>query len=182
MSLRDAIKEQHEEAERHPLTTVMMAGSLTPQAYAELLANQLIVYQAIESRASYFGISQSLPGVERSGLIMEDLIELSDMCGGLEFFASKATATQRERINDLDVDGVIANMYVHHMADMYGGQILKSKLPGKCRRYDFDDRSALVSGIRAMLKDEMASEANLAFEFTLQLFDDVADKHGLLAA
>lgn len=182
MSLREAIKELHDEAEKHPLTAVMMSGELTPQAYAELLANQLIVYQAIESKAAYFGLSQPLPGLERSEAMVEDLMELSDMCGGIEIFASKATATQRDHINDLDVDGVIANMYVHHMADMYGGQILKDKLPGKCRRYEFEDRGRLVSGIRAMLKDEMAQEANLAFEFTLQLFDDVAEKHGIRAA
>ena len=182
MSLREAIATQHNAAEKHPLTAVMMAGELTPQAYADLLANQMIVYQAIEAKASFFGIDKGLLGYERAKLMADDLLELSEMLGGLEIQASKATAEQRAHIDGLDLDGVIANIYVNHMADMYGGQILKDKLPGDCRRYDFENRGELVSSIRLMLKDEMAKEAKLAFDYTLKLFDDVANKHGISAS
>ena len=95
MSLREAIAKQHDAAEKHPLTAVMMAGELTPQAYADLLANQMIVYQAIEAKASFFGIDKGLLGYERAQLMADDLLELSEMLGGLEIQASKATAEQR---------------------------------------------------------------------------------------
>lgn len=179
MSLRSAIKEQHDAAEAHPLTAVMLSGRLTPYAYADLIANQLIVYRAVEEAAKKHKLL--VDGLERSDLMEQDLLELmSFQIGELSEF--KIVNVQRDRLEHLDQNGVLAHLYVNHMADIYGGQILKSKLPGKCKRYDFENRSELVGKIRSMLTDDLASEAQMAFSFTLQLFDDVADKHGLLAA
>lgn len=180
MSLREAIAKQHDAAEKHPLTAVMLAGNLTSSAYADLLANQLSVYSAIEVKAKDFGIS--LPGYERAEPMHQDLQEMLDDMKLDSVPITRATEAQLAHIEGLDRTGIVANIYAHHMADMYGGQILKDKLPGKCLRYDFNNRSDLIASIRAMLTDDMAEEAKLAFGFTLQLFDDVADKHGIRSA
>jgi hypothetical protein len=67
------------------------------------------------------------------------------------------------------------------MGDMFGGQMLKDKLPGKCRRYEFDGRKDLIAKIRDNLKHDEAEmqEAVAAFNFVIGLYDHIAEKHNI---
>ena len=182
MSLRDAIKAKHDAAEAHPLTAVMFSGQMTPAMYYTMLANQLVVYAQVESRAEQLGLLDDLPGLARSANIVNDVNELARVydVGVLENLP--CSAKHADHVGSLDAKGVLAHMYVIHMGDMYGGQMLKSKLPGSCTRYDFENRSALVAALRQKLTDDLADEANVAFDFTLEFFDALADKYHLRAA
>lgn len=179
MTLREAIKAQHDAAEAHPLTALIMSGEMSPAMYYEFLCNQLAIYKSVEAKAHEYGLLAELPGIDRVQAINEDLEELRREHNLFEFEFYDSARLHANRIHLLDKSGVLAHMYVQHMGDMYGGQLLKTKLPGSCKRYDFVDRGQIVSNLRAMLTDDLADEACQAFNFTLDLFDDIANKHNL---
>jgi hypothetical protein len=71
----------------------------------------------------------------------------------------------------------MAYVYLYHMADMYGGQMIKKCIPGSGKRFDFENRPALIAKIREHLTDDLAEEANIAFDYTLELFDELYREH-----
>jgi heme oxygenase len=179
MSLRDVIKPQHDSAEKHPLTVAMLSGRLTPSAYADLLYNQLRIYTEIEKAASSAGLLTDLPGLCRADSMQEDLDRLLVEYKLDQPCIFESTVECVEYLKQVDNSFLMAHVYVNHMADMYGGQIIKKHLYGECKRYDFPNRTDLINAVRSKLSDNLAEEAKVAFDFTLRLFNDVAKKHDL---
>lgn len=171
MSLRDAIKAKHDAAEAHPFTALLFSGAMNKRDYAIYLFNMIRVYEALESRARMQGLLDDLEGIERVAAMLDDFAEL----GVAEQMA--VLPAVHEYTDYLAVaPNVLAHVYVRHMGDMYGGQMIKSKVPGSGAMYQFDDRSALVAKLRAKLTDDLADEANVAFDFVLKIFDDLANE------
>jgi heme oxygenase len=178
MSLRDAIKPKHDAAEAHPFTAFLLSGSISKEAYGDLLYNYLVIYEAIEERIKAIGSFNDVPEIFRVDQMMEDLQELQPL--SVEAFPSTAACVAR--VNVVTDHDLMAYFYLYHMADMYGGQMIRKTIPGSARRFDFENRPALIARIREKLTDDLADEANVAFDFTLDLFDELAAKHNLSAA
>lgn len=171
MSLRDAIKEQHDAAEAHPFTALTLSGSITPEKYAEHLANHYVVFSAIEGRMRNTGLFNDMPDIFRAERILADAQELTSKAQPIH----SATVRCVNRIAEIDDRQLMAYVYVYHFADMFGGQMIKSKVPGSSSRFVFEDRSGLIAKVRPMLGDDLADEAKRAFAFTLDLFDELVD-------
>jgi len=169
MSLRDAIKAKHDAAEAHPFTALLFSGNMSKRDYAVYLFNMIRVYDSLESRAREQGLLADLDGIERTNAILDDFAEL-----GVTEQMPVMPAAQEYAEYLASVPSVLAHLYVRHMGDMYGGQMLKSKAPGSGKMYEFNNRSELVAKLRAKLTDDLADEANVAFDFVLKLFDDLA--------
>ena len=167
--LRDAIKAKHDAAEAHPFTTLLFSGNMTKRDYAVYLFNMVRVYDALESRARADGLLDDLDGIERADAILSDFAELNVVD---QIPVMPAAQEYAEYL--ASVPNVLAHLYVRHMGDMYGGQMIKSKVPGSGMMYEFKNRSELVAKLRAKLTDDLADEANVAFDFVLKLFDDLA--------
>lgn len=174
-TLREAIKLQHDAAEAHPLTTLLLSGNIDSNIYADLLYNQTLIYQAIENRLSAEFEYEWLPAVRRQELMREDLTELSSI--SLTIFPSTLNAISR--VTTVDSRSLHAHLYVNHLADMYGGQILKRSLPGSCKRYEYKDRAASIEAIRSVLDNDLCDEAVVAFSHALELLNDVARKYNI---
>jgi len=63
----------------------------------------------------------------------------------------------------------MAHLYVWHMGDMFGGQMIKKVVPGSHRNLEFQDIPTLMTNIRAKLDDSMADEANVAFDWAIKM-------------
>jgi heme oxygenase len=83
-------------------------------------------------------------------------------------------------ILDLEPGKVLAHLYVWHMGDLFGGQMIKKVLPPPHRNLDFKEVDDLKVKIRAKLDDSLADEANCAFEWALKIMNSYNDDLNLV--
>jgi heme oxygenase len=79
-----------------------------------------------------------------------------------------------EYIFDLKTpDEVLAHLYVWHMGDLYGGQAIKELMTNNTpsRSLEFNNREFLIDRIRTRLKDDLAPEAIVAFDWAIRLMN-----------
>lgn len=173
MSLKELTHDNHVLAEAHAFTKVLLSGNITPEVYAGLLANQLVQYTALETQAEH--LLTEVPGLARARHIQQDLQELGfapNICS-----SSYKYAEYIKKLTDPKL--LWAHIYVKHMGDLFGGQILKKLVPGSGHMYQFENRPQLIAQVRSKLCDEMAPEANLCFTQTLNLFSELAHEYNI---
>jgi hypothetical protein len=59
---------------------------------------------------------------------------------------------------------------------MYGGQMIKKVVPGSGAMYEFENKKELIEKVRAMLTMDLADEANVAMQFAIDLFEELANE------
>jgi heme oxygenase len=171
-TLKELTQHNHSLAEEHSFTKLLLSGKMFPNIYATYLANQLLQYQVLEHcSADLLGY---LPGLSRSELILQDLLELKQ-----PVVLFDTTAQYCNHVKGLNPHKLWAHIYTKHMGDLYGGQLIKTKVPGAGSMYNFQNRQKLIHDLRSKLDVSMADEANSCFEFTLQLFDRIADEYNI---
>lgn len=164
-SLKEATADLHRRAESTELVKLIFNRSIDNRQYSCLLANQLIYYHAIEKCSESFCDK----GLLRTTSLIQDLFELR--CVGLTI--SPLSYDYADYISTLNNQQLWAHIYVHYLGDMMGGQMLKRCVPGRGKRFDFDNMPELISTIRMNISIADAHEANSAFEWTIRIYDDL---------
>lgn len=172
MSLREITKDLHTDAERTLFAKKLLTGVLTSEEYANYLWQMLLVYNGIETAARGQGMLANLPDIERAHKIYQDCIELVGPNHNLkwlpvvieyyQYLLSLNYNAERKHL-------VKAHLYCRHMGDLYGGQMIAKKVPGKGRFYEFKDADNLKTAIRAELTDDLGDEARVAFEWAIKI-------------
>ena len=67
-----------------------------------------------------------------------------------------------------DADKLMAHVYVRHMGDLSGGQMIAKRVPGEGRMYKFDKGHDELKEHTAVLDDD-AWQTKLKYALTLQL-------------
>ena len=163
MGLREDTAEKHRIAEQKEFNQRMFRGELTQDEYLNYLIQQSYIFQEIENR--------ELPNnnLRRLDSIHEDINEL----GGYKFKINKSTTDYFVYLGDITQEQLDAHIYLNYLALAYGGQMMKSKVPGSGRMYDFDNMMECVGSIRAIQKDEWVDEINKGFDFLINIFDEL---------
>lgn len=171
MNLKELTKENHTNAERQAFVKVLMSGDIDPKLYARYLYNQFPAYEVLEIFAHQHGLLDTIPNIRRRDAILQDFVELwgdgdhPEVCE-----STKAYLMHLKSIAD-DPGKLMAHIYVRHMGDLSGGQMISRKVPGTGRYYQFDaDVNDYKEKIRALCNDEMADEAKICFDYATQLF------------
>jgi heme oxygenase len=176
MSLRDLTHEAHQNAERQKFVKVLFSGSIDPKLYATYLKNQHPQYEILEVCAMMNGLLNDMPDVRRAPAIIKDFDEL---WGDSKEVPSQCPVVAKyiEHIMSIkdDPKKLMAHIYVRHMGDLAGGQMIAKKVPGQGRMYQFEDPDGLKTAIRAKIDDDMADEARVCFEFATQFFKEMMD-------
>jgi heme oxygenase (biliverdin-producing, ferredoxin) len=173
--LKDLTWEVHKQAERTSFARKLIKG-LGPEKYYQYLYNQYLIYSVLETY-----MIKNFPEIQdicRSTNMHKDLQELETKFGVSHATIDMISPIVKEyerHVHNLDRNGLLAHVYVRHFGDMYGGQILKKRVPGSGKTYDFENREELEEKIRAMLTDEMADEAIVCFKFAIKLFEELDD-------
>jgi heme oxygenase (biliverdin-producing, ferredoxin) len=172
MSLKEITKDLHTDAERTVFAKKLLTGVLTSEEYANYLWQMVLVYNGIETAARSQGMLVNLPDIERAHKIYQDCIELVGPNHNLkwlpvvieyyQYLLSLNYNAERKHL-------IKAHLYCRHMGDLYGGQMIAKKVPGKGRFYEFKDADNLKTAIRAELTDDLGDEARVAFEWAIKI-------------
>lgn len=177
MSLKELTAEAHSLAESQPFVKKIFSGTITKEEYISFLINQELIYATLEMFASESGILDNLHGIHRAANIHQDICELVDDVSSLASLElAQATNDYLDHLESIknDPNKLMAHIYVRHMGDLYGGQMIATKVPGSGNFYKFENAEELKSAIRDKLDDSLADEALLCFKFATQLFEELA--------
>ena len=178
MSLKELTHEQHRKAETRPFVKVLFSGSVNPKLYATYLKNQHPMYEILEVCAMPHGLFAGLPEIRRAPAILADYIEL---WGSDNPDSPKIVPVVDEYIKYIlsikhDPKKLMAHIYVRHMGDLSGGQMIAKRVPGSGKYYQFGDNpEAIKEAIRAKLDDSLADEAKVCFEYATKFFEQMAE-------
>ena len=117
-----------------------------------------------------------MPDIRRAPAILSDFVEL---WGDDETLPKMCPVTQKYidyimSIKD-DPKKLMAHIYVRHMGDLAGGQMIAKRVPGSGKYYQFENADELKVAIRERLDDSMADEAKVCFEFATQFFVEMME-------
>ena len=174
-SLREAIHDLHHVAENTRFTKLLLSGDITPEAYSKFLQNLYPIYSLIEGYAIRNGLLTEIFSIQRADLIRKDIKELD--C--LPVSISRSTQLYLEHIDYINKHNpklLLAHLYIRHFGDMYGGQMIKKVVPGSGAMYEFENKKELIEKVRGMLTLELADEANVAMQFAIDLFEEIANE------
>jgi heme oxygenase len=166
MGLREATAELHSKAEKMEFNQRMFRGELSTDEYVKYLYQQLFIFDTIELR------SLPHPSLDRIDNIKADLLEL---VSSLDVLSNPlpSTLVYVSHITSLTQEECLPHVYLNYLALAYGGQMMKTKVPGSGKMYDFENMHEAVGAIRALQKDEWADEVNKGFEFIIKIADEL---------
>jgi heme oxygenase len=168
MGLRELTSELHSKAEKMEFNQRMLRGELTKKEYLHYLIQQACIFQCIEEHKA----ADISPDLARLTKVFDDIMELQKEIP-LSFPQIKAANEYGSYLESLKTKQLYPHIYLNYMALMFGGQIMKSKVPGKGRMYDFDNVPELVAMIRGIQKDEWADEVNKGFQYIINILDEL---------
>jgi heme oxygenase len=173
MSLKDLVWEAHKKAETKPFVKILFSGSIDSKLYATFLKNQHPCYDILEACAMKAGVLSDLPDVRRAPKINNDFFELwKDEQEPVILPVVKRYMDHIMSIQN-DPEKLMAHIYVRHMGDLAGGQMIAKRVPGSGTMFQFENSDALKIAIRAKLNDNMADEAIVCFNFAEQMFEEM---------
>lgn len=176
MSLKELTWEKHQNAERTEFSQKLISGKITIDEYANYLHQMSRVYSTLETIARKLGLTNNLKGIDRHIAIEEDLIELVGPDHGLEYVPSTlryCAHLKTLEINPNSKKNILSHLYVRHMGDLYGGQIIAKRVPGSGKFYQFENKEELIQNIRSMLSDDLSDEANVAFDYSIDILREL---------
>ena len=171
-NLKQLTWEEHKNAERQVFVKELMGG-ISKARYADFLHALHPQYHLLES----FAKLHNLLDVEIAPNIYADFHEL---CEQLEDFTPTEYPVVKEYMDHImtikdDPHKLMAHIYVRHMGDLSGGQMIAKRVPGSTKFYQFnEDVDVLKDKIRTRLDDSMADEAKICFNFATELFKQMA--------
>ena len=176
-NLKELTKEEHTNAERQAFVKVLMSGNINPKFYATYLWNQHKKYDLLEALAGAIGLLDEFPEIKRKKLIEQDWAELWTE-GEPAPLIVPSTTEYIGHMRDImtDANKLMAHIYVLHMGDLSGGQMISKRVPGQGRMYQFEGNILeLKEKIRSKTDDSMAEEAKYVFQSATNLFKELME-------
>jgi heme oxygenase len=169
VSLKELTKDNHALAETTPFMKAVFAGKMPMAVWVDYTYQKALWYNAIEEQAERLGLLKDLQGIQRAKLIMEDYYAMEKPFASYNIF-KEVTKDYTSYIRGLqDPKRVLAHLYTWHMGDMFGGQMIKKIVVAPSSHLEFKNAKELIAVMRPMLTDDLAEEANTAFEWAIKI-------------
>ena len=181
--IKDLVWEEHKNAERQEFVKTLMSGTIDKELYATYLYNQLQCYAVLEKYGMHNSLFRDTPDLLRAEHIHNDYRSLwTDIGAPPEI--TKSTKEYVEHIEKIQDEAMklYAHIYVRHMGDLSGGQMIMKKTPGPNRYYKFKHKQ--VGDYRRIVKEtintylnvyehSVVPEAIFCFESAAKLFGEM---------
>lgn len=175
-NLKDLTWEHHQNAERQDFVKVILSGKIHPDFYATYLWNQHKKYDLLEAVAGVHGLLDDLYSIRRKNAIEDDFNELWTHSEPPVLVPSTWKYIDHIKTVIDNPEALMAHIYVLHMGDLSGGQLISRKIPGTGRMYKFDeDVKILKEKIREKTHNGMAEEARWVFSSATDLFQELME-------
>ena len=179
--IKELTKEIHQNAERQEFVKTLMSGTIRPELYAIYLYNQLQCYSVLEKYGMHNDLFRQTPGLQRAENIHRDFKKLwPDVSNPPHITAStKRYVEHIESIQD-DPEKLYGHIYVRHLGDLSGGQMISKKVPVKAF-YDFMGKGQEYKRIVKEIINEylntyqinVMAEVTYCFESATNLFKEM---------
>ena len=169
MNLKELTKDKHTVVEQTKFMQAVMNKSMPADVWANFTYNKMLWMGCIEARARADGLLDDLVGIDRSYKLYEDARE---MLNGNYPRPKQVTQDYQRYLLDLEPGKVAAHLYVWHMGDLSGGQMIKKILPYPHRNLEFNNVEDLRTQIRSKLSNDLADEANVAFDWAIKIMQE----------
>jgi hypothetical protein len=176
MSLKELTWDSHQAAEATPFMQAVFKKQMPINVWGDYTFQKSVIYNTIENVCRYNKLTLDILDIERS---IHLYLDAQEILGDMSVVRIRSITGEyiRYLLSLVDKpDHILAHLYVWHMGDLFGGQMIKKILPPPHRNLDFVDVDALKAGLRAKLNDEMADEANKAFEWATKLMNSYNDQ------
>lgn len=168
--LREAIELKHREAERKPFNVRMLRGELSSSEYL------MYLYQLYEMFAVLERHELPHPSLYRMPQLIADIKELSTDV--IQPMTLPSTHAYCQYLMHLSSEQILPHIYLHYLALLYGGQTIKTKVPGSGTLYHVDDWVNAIQSIRAIQRDEWGDEANAGLDYFMRMLDELQNLSG----
>ena len=172
MSLKDLTKDKHALAETTPFMKSVFAGKMPLSVWIDYTYQKQLWYKEIERAAQQAGLLENLSGIERAELIKADYQEMINDT----FIYNTYKEVTKDYVIYLksltDPKKILAHLYTWHMGDMFGGQMIKKIIQAPHRHLEFDNKTDIIAVLRPMLTDDLADEANVAFDWAIKILNE----------
>lgn len=170
MTLKDLTWNMHKLAESADLMKAVLDNSVSAKLYCDLVYTKYLIYSEIEQKVQF-----SCRELKRAQPALDDWQDMKQ-CFPPNLPALDELLTH---IRNLDNELVWAHVYVHYLAPLYGGQIIKKIIENRfpTRVYQFNNPQECIDEVRKMCKLEFADEANLSFKLTREYYDQLYLAH-----
>ena len=179
--IKELTKEIHQKAERQEFVKTLLSGTIRPELYAIYLYNQLQCYSVLEKYGMHNDLFRQTPGLQRSENIHKDYTKLWPDTKNPPHIteSTKKYVKHIESIQD-DPEKLYAHIYVRHLGDLSGGQMIARKVPAK-KYYDFGANGkewkrivkAIIHEYLNTYQINVISEVEYCFESATNLFREM---------
>jgi heme oxygenase len=176
-NLRELTKEAHRSAERTAFMNRMLKKQITPHQYFVYIKNQLFVYTTLEYYADEAGIFEGdMARLMRGPHLLDDVLQMEVENTFSEPPILESSHRYVEYIKTIknDRDKLFAHIYVRHMGDLSGGQIIRKLVPGPTNLYEFEGNiDYLKDLVRSKLHDGLEAEAKVCFSMVQKFLEEL---------
>jgi len=185
LDIKELTLEHHKNAERQEFVKILMSGNIDEKLYATYLYNQLQCYSVLEKYGLHNSLFRDTPNLLRAEHIHYDYKSLWQDVDNSPLI-TQSTRDYVEHIEKIQDEAMklYAHVYVRHMGDLSGGQMIRKKTPGPNRYYIFrhnevrDYRQTVKETINTYLnvyEHSVLPEAIYCFESATKLFKEMVD-------
>jgi len=187
--IKELTMEHHKDAERQDFVRILMSGNINKQLYACYLYNQLACYSELEKHAQQLSLFKDLNSLPRSEALHYDYNALWNHENGKPPL-TESTNKYIEHIKSISesAEKLYAHIYVRHLGDLSGGQMIRKKTPGPNRYYRFTNTEVIeykrivkerVNMYMNIYQINVLAEARYCFESATMLFKEMKEMHDL---